>query len=200
MMVHLLLSALLFVYSSSAFAEEKMYIDMQEDCLTKGGDWIPSPYRYYSQCYLDHLNKEDCQKIRGMFVFNVPGLGQVWRCLMPTSTEQIIHQCHEQGGEWGLNGARVLNCYFESERRQCLSEGGSWEKLGFSQIAYCVRFSSDGGKPCTSSTQCQFKCLATSRTANDDEYITGRCANNNKGSGCRSFVENGRFVLGPCVD
>lgn len=52
----------------------------------------------------------------------------------------------------------------------CVAKNGVWGKQGLSEDEYCILKTADAGKPCTSSSQCETKCVA-----NDDSglFATG---------------------------
>ena len=112
--------------------------------------------------------------------------------------------CEAHGATWGRFGARRDQCLFlaayEAEKKSCTENGGVWERRGMLQRENCTMPTRDGGKPCTSSSQCELRCRALGRPVPSDVEIVGECARNNNPFGCHSFVENGRFIQGPCVD
>jgi hypothetical protein len=88
----------------------------------------------------------------------------------------------------------------QTAESKCLEEGGGWKQMGLARSFGCERKSTDGGKACTDSSQCQFRCLAVPLFTTTTNPVSGECARTNLPFGCRVFVEAGRIVQGPCVD
>lgn len=89
-------------------------------------------------------------------------------------------------------------------KAECLAQGGQWGWPGIPHQeepddfqGTCIRRTSDAGKVCTSSNDCQGLCLATSESA---VTRSGICAGNTFGSGCRATVEEGAPSPVICVD
>ncbi|MGB3699696.1 MAG: hypothetical protein WA997_00365 [Anaerolineales bacterium] len=100
----------------------------------------------------------------------------------------------------------------------CLAEGGRWEVLGFSGPG-CNFPTTDGGKACRDSVDCESGCLAdpdqvmktdeTGRLIPDGDRISelnsqdieqvGLCSPWKENFGCRVWLEKGRYVE-ICID
>lgn len=82
---------------------------------------------------------------------------------------------------------------------ECLAQGGRWEVLGFSGPG-CNLPSSDGGKSCTDSKDCEGLCLADKDEidAQGDE-LTGVCSQWQSHFGCYMILEKRRDVE-ICID
>jgi hypothetical protein len=168
-------------------------VGTEEDCAKIGGTWKPDPGGWVHSCWVDWQG-EKCRAEGGnWFPYQT-------RCRLGLTVADVKVQCEAQGGAWGRHGGNVEHCFFEEQRATCLANGGEWVRMGILQAGGCLLPSRDGGRPCTSSSQCQFKCLATSRPSSPGAEVTGECAKDNNRFGCRAFVEDGRFVQGPCVD
>lgn len=62
--------------------------------------------------------------------------------------------------------------------------GNQWRPQGMAQIPACIATYTDGGKACTTSTQCQGDCIVT------DPKKSAVCAANSSRFGCRATIEN----------
>lgn len=166
----------------------------QAQCLALGGSWErDSNTAWISLCWADGP-EEKCLSGRGSWF---PDQN---RCRLPLTDSDLKTQCEAGGGSWGRHGGNFEHCFFEEEKTKCLADGGQWKRMGIMQSGGCLLPSRDGGKSCTNSSQCQFKCLAIARPPTSDTQVVGECARNNDPFGCKAFVEGGLFVQGPCVD
>lgn len=77
----------------------------------------------------------------------------------------------------------------------CLKRNGMWVKQGLSGEKNCNLPASDAGKICTSSDQCQGRCIGESVAV-----TSGKCSDYQKVFGCHPFVENGLVPGILCVD
>lgn len=101
--------------------------------------------------------------------------------------------------------------------QECIDQGGRWEVLGFSGPG-CNLPTTDGGKPCRNSDECESGCLAADeevmRQNGNGGFINhqrieelnaqggdlpGACSPWRENFGCRVWVENGRYAA-ICVD
>lgn len=73
----------------------------------------------------------------------------------------------------------------KSAEMLCAEEGGVWQKVGVLGKYQCIHTYSDGGKMCTSSSQCQGGCIAT--TGNG---TAGSCKRDDNPFGCYQFIED----------
>lgn len=183
-----LLGIFMFV-ARDAFAVE---VGTAEQCAALNGTWkIHLRSSWQHSCWID-TSSQQCADEGG---FSYPR-----GCQLPMSEQHISDQCALAGGFWGKHGAKMDWCFIEKDKAACLGEGGSWERMGFLQKSGCIRTSRDAGKSCTSSSQCEFRCLAASFPNSANDPVVGVCATTDSNFGCRAFIENGRFVQGPCVD
>jgi hypothetical protein len=82
---------------------------------------------------------------------------------------------------------------------QCLRQGGRWEVLGFSGPG-CNLPTSDGGKPCSDSRECEGLCLADHEEINANGVdLPGSCSDWQSTFGCQEVIENGK-VVEICID
>jgi hypothetical protein len=97
---------------------------------------------------------------------------------------------------------RDIECNFNlaKMRERCIADGGTYQPLGLSRSYGCIRPTRDGGKACRSRADCEVACLYSGGSPPSGMEAAGQCAPDNNRLGCKSFVENGRVVVGPCVD
>jgi hypothetical protein len=86
------------------------------------------------------------------------------------------------------------------KRDKCVAEGGVFQPIGALQSLACVRKTKDGGKSCLKKTDCEAACLYVGARIQAGTEAVGQCALDDNPFGCRSFVENGKVVIGPCID
>lgn len=91
------------------------------------------------------------------------------------------------------------------ERASCLAQGGEVLIAGLSYNEMCALPYRDGGRRCTSSSQCEGDCVYAHR--NDDlDYprrgarVRGECQSLNYPFGCSEKVERGRLQETVCTD
>lgn len=77
-----------------------------------------------------------------------------------------------------------------AEQLACEKKGNSWSKVGTSGASACVKRLKDGGKRCTSGTQCQGDCLARSNT----------CAPMTPLFGCNEILQDNGVRVTLCLD
>ncbi len=87
-----------------------------------------------------------------------------------------------------------------SDAVKCRSENGIWGRWGLAPVSSCRHRTKDGGKACTSSSQCEGKCIAKTGTA-EGTKTSGECSGTREILGfCGSFVENGVAEKTICID
>ena len=79
-------------------------------------------------------------------------------------------------------------------KQECESKGGVWATIGLDQIPQCNLPTSDGGKICTDSNQCESVCIGE-----DESSINGKCADFQIVVGCHARIEHGQAQM-LCVD
>ena len=132
--------------------------------------------------------------------------GGQWK-RQPAETEEKCYfssaeACRHHGGiEDRDRRTRAVTCnfYLAEARDRCISEGGAFQTLGLLQSWGCVRPTKDGGKPCTSKSDCESACLYTGGRAANTTELVGQCAKDNNMFGCKTSLENGRLIRA-CVD
>lgn len=80
----------------------------------------------------------------------------------------------------------------------CLREGGQWTQLGRAPVMQCLRQTSDVGKACTHSEQCEGLCLAPEGSV-DGTQVAGQCSVDTNPFGCQQRVRAG-VASTICVD
>ena len=189
----------LLVLSRSAFAAgttDAAAFGTVEDwraCEVQGGTWRTDGRGMKLRCYIADIPESECFKRGGRwqrFAYESSSA-----CQVPHPDDRELIECHRLGGEWGTHGGRVEHCFYAAKRTECVTQGGKWIRVGLSGISDCQLPMPDGGKPCTSSSQCQHQCVAVSQPFPLDAEIVGQCSRYNiPRRGCLPRVENGRYV------
>ena len=146
-------------------------------CEAQGGMWRTDGRGMVLRCYIAQIPEGECLKRGGrwqQFVFEKSAA-----CQVPHPDDRELIECHRLGGDWGKHGAREEHCFYEAKRTDCLTQGGQWVPLGLSQIPGCLLTMHDGGKPCTSSSQCENKCEAVTQPLPLDAPVVGQCSRYN---------------------
>ena len=76
------------------------------------------------------------------------------------------------------------------EKAACIRDGGTVGRFGISQVQICDKATSDGGKACSKSTDCESICDAKTRT----------CSANSVHFGCYSFLAENGAEVSICAD
>ena len=99
--------------------------------------------------------------------------------------------------------------------QECMDQGGRWEVLGYSGPG-CNLPTTDGGKPCSNSDECESACLAADESAVRADGFTpnlqridelnaqggdlpGACSPWQETFGCHVWLQNGRYAV-LCAD
>ena len=80
-------------------------------------------------------------------------------------------------------------------REECLKQKGKWDKIGLSEGEKCNLKTSDSGKTCTDSSQCEGSCLGESVSSR-----SGKCSSFRITVGCYFFVNEGKVEGQLCAD
>lgn len=80
-------------------------------------------------------------------------------------------------------------------REECLAQGGKWGRIGLSEFEKCNLKTSDLGKKCTDSSQCQGSCLGEGTFSR-----AGKCSEWRITVGCHYFVSDGNVEGQLCAD
>jgi hypothetical protein len=93
------------------------------------------------------------------------------------------------------------------DKKSCESAGGLWEPIGPSPVAYCNMPTGDGGKECSSQSDCKGACIAKltsiqveNVTSGGIVEATGTCTSYRITNGCLPFVEDGKVKSIMCFD
>jgi hypothetical protein len=97
---------------------------------------------------------------------------------------------------------------YPADRESCEAAGGHWGPIGLSPAEVCTMFTTDAGKECSDSSECQSACVAdlsaeeyqTLVKNHRPIYTTGRCAASTLSVGCFAYVKNGVVNDILCVD
>lgn len=100
------------------------------------------------------------------------------------------------------------NSSYPADKDSCESQGGQWGPVGLSPKEICVMPTTDAGKVCSDSRDCQSACVANLSVADYNNLVkyhipihtTGRCTAWKVGVGCNAYVENGVVNGILCVD
>jgi len=82
--------------------------------------------------------------------------------------------------------------YVQHQKNICELSGGAWEKFGANKVERCNPKTTDAGKRCTDTAQCQGACFVTSPNA-----TYGFCSEYRYFSGCFDGMYQGK-VSGLC--
>lgn len=80
----------------------------------------------------------------------------------------------------------------------CMREGGQWTQLGRAPVKQCLRQTTDAGKACTDSEQCEGQCMAPEGSV-DGSQVGGSCSVDTNPFGCQQRVRGG-MASTICVD
>jgi hypothetical protein len=83
-------------------------------------------------------------------------------------------------------------------RSACVAQGGKVE-LVLIGAESCVRPTTDGGRPCSDSAECQGACIAPF-AAKPEDVVTGTCATEIGRVGCINIVAKGKASGEACFD
>jgi len=100
------------------------------------------------------------------------------------------------------------NFSYPTDNESCIAQGGIWGPIGLSPEPGCMLPTTDAGKVCRDSSECQAACVAE---LNQEDYnnlvryqipirTTGKCIAWRGSAGCKSYVENGVVNGILCVD
>ena len=93
------------------------------------------------------------------------------------------------------NAVIARNTYiFPKTETDCIAQGGVWNKNDFSPRYWCVLKTTDSGKTCSDSNQCEGFCLADNETA-----TSGKCSELIAPTGCFSPMKNGWVQGTVCI-
>lgn len=187
------LAFLFAVLTAPAGADEDALQGTHRYCDRVAGTWRPhAPLESWRGTCVVPWTKEKCESER-----------QDWfekssTCQIRESFQSVLAECAESGGAWRENSRFKEECVIPGEREACAAKGGTWFVGGPMNISRCLSHASDGGSFCTSSSQCQLRCVAPWTMKNGEE-AQGRCQEN-ESSGCGgNFVENGVVKQVKCI-
>ena len=80
-------------------------------------------------------------------------------------------------------------------KEACLAQGGKWGRLGISEFEKCNLKTSDAGKICNDSSQCEGSCLGNSTYSK-----SGKCSDWRITVGCYYFIYDGKVDGMLCAD
>jgi hypothetical protein len=76
-------------------------------------------------------------------------------------------------------------------KRQCVSQGGEWLRVGLKGAYACDLPTPDGGKKCTDDDQCAMYCMPPQSTMGQNSPANGACAASYLVFGCQSGMKRG---------
>ena len=123
-------------------------------------------------------------------------------CTPPAAPQQgpLAPTAPETGAALPVTEGFVPGTMPAGERAQCLSGGGTVQRMGMAGHEMCVRPMKDAGKACTDSSQCEGRCIAPAETQVPAGNVTGTCQRTSAQFGCFGEVEQGRVRGILCVD
>lgn len=118
-------------------------------------------------------------RVIGAVLLSFAGFAYAQDCPKVDPQEQLVkeRQCRAKGGEWGRFGVRDHLC----------------------GVYACAPRTSDGGKRCTSRTECEYLCI-TKKAFPLGAPVVGECAAVVTEFGCFNYVDGGRMVGRVCSD
>ncbi|WP_156829796.1 hypothetical protein [Methylovulum miyakonense] len=169
-------------------------VDSKLACDKLDGIWESVTGKsWYYNCHVT-WSQEVCKSQNNLWFSNTQ------RCRLVPSKEGQKLLCKADGGTWGKDQSGLEHCFFEKERIQCLAEGGKWLPMGMLKFSGCLHTSRDGGKPCKSSSECEFGCLAARHSTSKTDNALGQCAKTDSKFGCKAYVEEGSPTIAVCTD
>lgn len=100
---------------------------------------------------------------------------------------------------------------FPKTQEDCLAKNGKWKAVGIYPNPICNIPTTDGGKECASSNDCEGSCLAVDLTEDQKSSlmrgpegigmkVKGECTKWMRNFGCIGFVEDGKVDKFLCLD
>ncbi|VVB73807.1 Uncharacterised protein [uncultured archaeon] len=97
---------------------------------------------------------------------------------------------------------------YPTDEASCAARGGAWGPIGLFPDPVCVLPTTDAGKKCMDSSECESTCVAELSAADYEKvvkfhipvYTSGTCSAYYSGVGCHAYVENGVVGQVLCVD
>ncbi|MBN1494628.1 hypothetical protein JW911_02740 [Candidatus Peregrinibacteria bacterium] len=91
------------------------------------------------------------------------------------------------------------------DKESCEAANGIWGYIGLSPVEQCNLKTSDGGKECKSSDECEGTCLGEIQSLHNSEKLMGKkmkgkCSYVYTIVGCHAFIENGKVDQVICID
>jgi len=93
------------------------------------------------------------------------------------------------------------------DKISCEGIGGYWESISFSENGYCNKMTSDAGKECIDSDECEGHCITNIspdefQKIQENGYVEakGTCSDRMILTGCHGRVEDNRLAVTLCVD
>lgn len=94
----------------------------------------------------------------------------------------------------------VQQAYSIPNKEVCIKQEGKWQPLGRQQKMACVLSTSDAGKPCANSSECEVACIVDNEKFEQGAKARGVCSASTNIFGCYSYVSNGVVEPTLCVD
>ena len=96
----------------------------------------------------------------------------------------------------------LLELIDNAPRQACTQRGGQFEPVCMRGTFQCIMPYSDGGKPCTDSSQCEADCILYGmyRKEAPSQPVIGECRSTNYPCGCFAIVKDGQLALDVCID
>lgn len=94
------------------------------------------------------------------------------------------------------------------DKETCLAKNGKWAKIGPAPVESCNLPTSDGGKECTDTSECEGTCLAALSNKEQNLVMREKKTIQTKGKctpwvitvGCQARVQNGKVQGILCID
>lgn len=88
----------------------------------------------------------------------------------------------------------IVRSAIPENETDCAAQGGTWGGLGLRVSGVCVLPTTDGGKKCSDSSECQGACVTTSNVSSGTR-VTGVCTHKRPVAGALTYVVDGRAEI-----
>lgn len=118
----------------------------------------------------------------------------------------LIAGCVQQNKSMKIPESQNKSAKIITDKESCETLGGSWGKIGLSQEESCNLPTSDAGKECSDSGECEGSCIAEllqedwNKAVQGVVYTKGKCTAWKITVGCHAFVESRKVQGILCVD
>lgn len=123
-------------------------------------------------------------KMRYRMIVSIPNLGDNYISLNAGDRVRVAGEYSERNSTQIFSIKTIVKVPNPDKEKCESTQGNLWQPQGMAQIPACISTYSDGGKSCTSSSQCQGECIVT----NSEKPAV--CAQTSSKFGCRATIED----------